>query len=291
MALGDQRNVFAELPASQQEERVRQQCSEMLAEGAAFNLADHLRNRQDDDGKLQDANGNLHDLRSADQFAAAGFEVRFMDEDPEQVAEDGKETKQFIVEPATFDRWLEVSATKVGVIVQRWWTGLAAEESGVDVLKTHPDETAYDLFKRIRNGVEQRVDELQDVCVMAEDMQLVDEWKAVCAEDLSPWLLVWWLRRAMAREKEDLLEQVAPLTLDELVEQVHFEIFVMEAHDQQVGGSGATETEMGVSEDPNDRVLRAAQNAVFGWPSTDATPVPFRTPGRFAKAFPTKPRD
>ena len=180
------------------------------------------------------------------------------------------------MEPATFDRWLEVGATKVGVIVQRWWTGLAAEEAGVDVLKTHPDETAYDLFKRIRNGVEQRAEELKDVCLMSEDMKLVDEWKAVCAEGLSPWLLVWWLRRAMARDSEDLLDQVAPLTLDELVEQVHFEIFVMEAHDQQVGGSGATETEMGVSEDPNDRVLRAAQNVVFGWPSTDATPVPFR---------------
>ena len=89
-----------------------------------------------------------------------------------------------------------------------------------------------------------------------------------------------------ARDSEDLLDQVAPLTLDELVEQVHFEIFVMEAHDQQVGGSGATETEMGVSEDPNDRVLRAAQNVVFGWPFTDATPVPFRTPGRVAKTFP-----
>ena len=54
VALSDQRNIFAEPSASQQEERVRQQCSEMLAEGAAFNLADHLRNGQDDDGKLQD---------------------------------------------------------------------------------------------------------------------------------------------------------------------------------------------------------------------------------------------
>ena len=84
-----------------------------------------------------------------------------------------------------------MSTTKVGVIVQRWWTGLAAEESGVDVLKTHPDETAYDLFKRIRNGVEQRVEELKEVCLMPQDVKLLDEWNAVCAEGLSPWLLVW----------------------------------------------------------------------------------------------------
>ena len=134
---------------------MREQCRDLLSEGGAWNLADAMPNLpQDDDGKLCD-------LRSAEQFAKAGFEVRFVDEEPQELAADGKTSKQFLVEPATFDRWLEVADTKVGVLVQRWWTGLAAEESGVDVLKTHPDETAYDLFHRMRVAVEQRVEEIE----------------------------------------------------------------------------------------------------------------------------------
>ena len=53
----------------------------MLAAGAIFNLTDHWQNNQGDDDEFNDANDNLRDLRGADKFAAAGFKMRFMNED------------------------------------------------------------------------------------------------------------------------------------------------------------------------------------------------------------------
>ena len=111
-------------------------------------------------GLPQDDEGRLKKLVRAEDFAQARFEVRFMDEDPEALAAEADGAARFLVEPATFERWLEVACTKVGVVVQKWWTGLAAEEAGVDVLKTHPEESPFDLFARMQASVRQQAEEL-----------------------------------------------------------------------------------------------------------------------------------
>ena len=96
VALGDHASIFAEPTDSQQEARVRQHRADVLSEGEAFSLAEAMPNVP------RDEHGNLCDLRRADQFLKAGFEVRIMDEDPQPPgAQDGKDTKVFLVEPAT----------------------------------------------------------------------------------------------------------------------------------------------------------------------------------------------
>ena len=108
VAFGSEEALFGEPAATQQEARVREQCQALLLEGGA----EKLEGAWPFDGKT-----TVPDLRRADQFADAGFEVRFMDEDPADATTEGEESTRFVVDAASFQRWLEVPDTKVGLQV------------------------------------------------------------------------------------------------------------------------------------------------------------------------------
>ena len=85
----------------------------------------------------KDADGKPEDLKRVEQFAAAGFDVRFVG--PGEPGEEGEgegDLASDVVDDGTFARWLELGSMKLGCLVGRWWVGIAAEEEGVDVLKS-----------------------------------------------------------------------------------------------------------------------------------------------------------
>ena len=90
------------------------QCASLLGDVTRFTGEPALDLGEAMKGLPQDDEGRLKNLVRAEDFAQAGFEVRFMDEDPEVLAAEADGGARFLVEPATFERWLEVAHTKSG---------------------------------------------------------------------------------------------------------------------------------------------------------------------------------
>lgn len=109
------------------------------------------------------------DVTTPEHFIAAGFDVTFVGPDAEPSflavtgagvdessgvigsackAEGGDE---LVVKEDVFRRWLELSAMRRGVEFSRWWVNKELDEEGaIDTVKLADDESATDLFDRIR---------------------------------------------------------------------------------------------------------------------------------------------
>ena len=119
-----------------------------------------------------DVNVDKVDVTTPEHFIAAGFDVTFVgpDADPGSfgvagagVDESGGATgsackaeggDEVVVKEDVFRRWLELSAMRRGVEFSRWWVNKELDEEGaIDAVKLADDESATDLFDRIRTEV------------------------------------------------------------------------------------------------------------------------------------------
>ncbi len=74
---------------------------------------------------------------------------------------------EVVVKEDVFRRWLELSAMRRGVEFARWWVNKELDEEGaIDAVKLADDESATDLFDRIRTDVVS--------CKTLEDRKLPD---------------------------------------------------------------------------------------------------------------------
>ena len=203
---------------------------------------------------------------------AAGFSVHFSGSSEEVVGEGnaagegGGSAEEEHVEEDAFCNWLYLSEMRVGSAVAKWWTDEdPGEEGALNVAKQADDETAVDLFARIKEdvGAEQ---ELQGgkrdgrVTVRA---------------------LLAWLQRHMGSDLG--LKDVDSGEM--LVDQVLHELSIAAELVQVWDDRGCMEEPVDKA-DHDDEAVRTAERLVYGWPSKDAEPTRVVSPGRFAKSFP-----
>ena len=101
--------------------------------------------------------GQPRDCREASDFVEAGFDVRFLDGD---AAEEADDVEAGALAVSAFVRWMECCDFQVGSCVARWWVHCPSVQSSAapGVAKMSEQETAYDLFAAILAECEGRVD-------------------------------------------------------------------------------------------------------------------------------------
>ena len=205
------------------------------------------------------AGGQPEDLRTAEQLAAAGFEVRFLG-DEDDGAEEERPAEEGSVDERIFERWLEVSSMQLGRVVGKWWWEVLVDaEDAPEGLKVMEEETAVDLFARI----------VEDVTAAGGG--------ALTVRSLCEWLLRH-VGAAFSLDGEQRLEV--------LVDQVVLELGTLAAFRDMEAPTAGMDDAQGQGGDPEEESLRLAETLVYGYPSRYDEPTLPRAAGRFCKAFP-----
>ena len=221
------------------------------------------------------------DVTTAEHFITAGFDVTFVGPDVEsrssgvlasEADESGGATQcacpaegedEVVVKEDVFRLWLELSAMRRGVEFQRWWVNKELDEEGaINALKLADDESATDLFDRIRTDVLSRRTQA-DPKLPHGGLPLVD-------------LVAWMQERRVLQDSEDV---------EALRDELLFEFKVIADRAEGFDDQGCMEEPLN-QHDEDDAAIRTAEGLVYGWPSKQAEPTGAVCEGRFVKSFP-----
>jgi len=212
------------------------------------------------------------DVRTAADFVQAGLPVQLVTVPGEQESKEDDRLSEVAVsvDEDLFCKWLEWQPLRYGQSVADWWQmqgeGL---DGGVAALKVANEESAADLFARIREGCDKA-----HVALPAGEGQ---------SGSITPLGLAEWIRRHVGPSVEAL--SCKEESVEELAEHLVMEIAVAAGHSGGVYNTGTREVKR-QGEDVEEETKQTADELIAGWPRVHAEPRAVRSRGRFAKSFP-----